>query len=208
MMIKQNEKPSWVFYPGWVVLNIVAVILAWYISWAIISQITAIVGGRIMIGGQSRITEDALFVYVILPMIGLLTGIAQYILIRRYLPRMAWWIAFTFLGWLMPIALGRLISKFLTPNNDIISIMLGLFLIGVSIALPQWWLLRKRVSHAFWWIIAYGVSWGMLGALSNFTTEPFPVLLAVSLLPTIATAIVWWLFLDWFPSKPDYSISL
>ena len=198
-MIANNEKPHWLFYLGWVALNVIAVLMAWYIAWALISQITKIVGGTIHVGGQSRITEDFLFLYVLFPIIGLLTGILQYILLRRYLPRMAWWIAATFLGWLMPFATGFFILSVLAQKNDTFSIMLGMLLIGATVAVPQWWLLRQRVRYAFWWILAYGFGWWMTGLLNLVTSEPFPVLLAIALMPAIATGIACWLLLDWLP---------
>jgi hypothetical protein len=145
MMIANNEKPRWFFYLGWVVMNFIAVVMAWYISWALISQITNIVGGTIQVRGQSHITEDFLFLYLLFPIIGLLTGILQYTLLRRYLPHMAWWIAATFLGWLMPFVTGPFTIAILAQKNDTFSIMLGMSLIGATIVVPQWWMLRQRV---------------------------------------------------------------
>lgn len=193
------EKPDWSFYFGWVALNVIAVLMAWYIAWALISQITKMVGGTIQVGGQSRITEDFLFLYVLFPIIGLLTGILQYILLRRYLPHMKWWIAATFLGWLMPFITGFFILSVLAQKNDTFSIMLGMLLIGATVAAPQWWLLRQRVRYAFWWILAYGFGWCMTGLLNLVTSEPFPVLLAIALMPAIATGMACWLLLDWLP---------
>jgi len=201
MMITNNENPRGFFYLGWVVLNFIAVVMAWYIAWALISQITNIVGGTIQVGGQSRITEDFLFLYVLFPTIGLLTGILQYTLLRRYLPHMAWWIGATFLGWLMPFVTGSFIIQLLARRNDTFSIMLGMLLIGATVALPQWWMLRQRVRHASWWILAQGFGWGMTGLLNLVTSEPFPVLLAFALIPTIATGIACWLLLDWLPKR-------
>jgi hypothetical protein len=205
MMIANNGRPRWFFYLGWVVLNIIAVVIAWYITRAIISQVTNIVGDRIQVGGQSRITEDFLFVYLLLPIIGLLTGFIQYTLLRQHLPRMAWWIAATFLGWLTPFVTSFFITAFFTPNNGTFSIMLGMLLIGAAVALPQWWMLRQRVHHASWWILAYGFSWWMMGSLSLVTSETFIVVLAVALTPTIFTGIACWLLLDWLPNHEEKS---
>lgn len=200
MMIAKNEKPRWSFYLGWVVLNFIAVIIAWYIAWALISQITKIVGDTIGAGGQSHITEDFLFLYVLFPIIGLLTGILQYLLLRRYLPHLTWWIVATFLGWLMPFITGFFIRTIFAQKNDTFFIMLGLLLIGTTIALPQWWLLRQRVRYAFWWILAYGFGWCMTGLLNLVTSEILPVLMALALMPAIATGIACWLLLDWLPT--------
>lgn len=198
-MLSKNEKPPWFFYVGWVVLNVIAVVMAWYIAWALISEIIRIVGGTLQVGGRSRITEDFLFLYVLFPIIGLLTGIFQYALLRRYLPSMAWWIAATFLGWLMPFVTGCFIITILAQRNDTFSLMLGMFLIGVTMAVPQWWMLRVRVRYSPWWILAHGLGWSMTGLLNLITSEPFLVLLAIALIPAIATGIACWLLLDRLP---------
>ena len=207
MMIANNEKPRWSFYLGWVVLNFIAVVLAGSIAWILISQIVKIVGGTIQVGGQSRITEDFLFLYVLFPIIGLLTGILQYILLRRFLPHMTWWIAATFLGWLMPFITGSFILTVLAYKNDTFSIMLGMLLIGATVAVPQWWLLRQRVRHASWWLLAYGLGWCLVGSLNLVTSDPLPVLLAIALLPAITTGIAFWL-LDWLPQHESKSSPL
>jgi hypothetical protein len=183
------------------VLNFIAVVFAGSIAWILISQIVKIVGGTIQVGGQSRITEDFLFLYVLFPIIGLLTGILQYMLLRRYLPHMTWWIAATFLGWLMPFITGSFILTVLAYKNDTFSIMLGMLLIGATVAVPQWWLLRPRVRHASWWFLTYGMGWGMVGLLNILTSDPLPVLLAIALMPAITTGIAWWLLLDWLPNR-------
>ena len=199
MMKVPDEKPGLSFYLGWMLLNILAVVIAWYIAFAVLSLIIKIVGERIVINGQSRITEDALFMYVLLPIIGLLIGIAQYTLIRRYLPRIAGWIPVSILGWIMPFVIGFVVSSLFTPGNSTLWIMGGLLVIGAGISLPQWLLLRRRVSHSYLWIFAYGISWSLVGILNTFSNDPFAVLLAISLIPTAATAIAWWFFLDRFP---------
>ena len=202
MMIANHQKPGWSFYLGWVVLNFLAVVAAWFITWALISLITQMVGGTIQVAGQSRITEDFLFMVVLFPVIGLVAGLLQYLLLRRYLPRLTGWIPATFLGWLMPFVTGYFIVTVLGFNNDTFSLMLGLLLIGASVAVPQWWLLRQRVRHAFWWILAGGFAWGLVGLLNLVTSEPLPVLLAIGMLPAIATGMAFWLLLDWYPQQP------
>ena len=202
MMGIANEKPRWFFYFGWVALNVIAVIMAWYITWAIISQITEIVGDTIQVGGQTRIVEDYLTLFVLLPTNGLLTGILQYILLRRYLPNMIGWIAATFLGWLIPFVIGFIFSSLLVTGSGTPQIMFGLLILGVSVALPQWWMLRKRVQHAGWWVLVLGLGWGMVGSLDFLNvTSLFPVLLGIAFIPAITTSIACWLLLDRFPNR-------
>ncbi len=198
-MIPNNEKPRWFFYLEWIVLNALSVVIAWYIAWALISLIAMVIGDTIQVNGRSHITEDFLFVYILLPTIGLLTGILQYILLRRYLARISWWILATVLGWVLPFFLGSILTGLLAPNKSTFLIMLAMLLIGATIALPQWWILRQQVRHASWWILAFGLGWWMIGVLNRVTSEPFAVLLAIALLPTLGTSIACWLLLDWLP---------
>lgn len=185
-MIIANEKPGWSFYFGWVALNAIAVIMAWYITWAIMSLVTE--------------TDDSLLLYLLFPIIGLLTGIIQYILLRRYLPHMGWWIAATFLGWLMPFVIGFIFSRLFIPGSSTVRIVLGMIVLGTMVALPQWWLLRKRVQHAWWWVVVFGLAWGIVGLYDLLTLyELFPVLLGFAVVPAIATSIACWLILDWLP---------
>ena len=201
-MIADNGKPRWSFYPGWVVSNAIAVVIAAIISWTLVSLIQNVVGETIQIGGQTHITEDFLLVYVLFPIIGVLTGLTQYFLLRHYLSHMGGWIATTILGWIMPFVVGYIYSAIITPGRDISSawMILGLALLGACVGLPQWWLLRHRVHHAAWWILAYGFGWGMIGLLNNHTSDPFAVLLAIATMPAISTGFVCWLLLDWLPN--------
>ena len=194
MWIANYDKSRWFFYLEWVVLNAITVVAAGYAALALLSLITGVFGDTIQVAGQTHITEDFLLFYVFCPMIGLLTGILQYALLRRYLQHMAWWIAATLLGWLLPFGVGFVFTALIPrgPNPAIPWEVPGLMLIGMTIALPQWWMLRKRVHHAAWWILANGIGLGMVGVLNHLSTEPFAVLSAVVLMPAIATGIVCW----------------
>ena len=187
IMIIANEKPRWFFYIGWVALNAIAVMMAWYITFAIMDLVTG--------------EDDSLIFILLFPIIGLLTGILQYILLRRYLPHMGWWIAATFLGWLMPFVWFFIFSRVVIPGSSTVRIVLGMIVLGTTVALPQWWLLRKRVQHAWWWVLFFGLAWGMVGLYDLFSpSDLFPVLLGFAVVLAIATGIACWLFLDRFPN--------
>jgi hypothetical protein len=199
MLITLTEKPRWLFYAGWVVLHVVAAAAAWYLTWGAMKLVTQWVGDRIQVAGQSHITEDFLFMYVLFPAIGLVSGVLQYLLLRRFFPHAGWWIAATVLGWLTPFAVGALVISVLGRRNDTLSIMVGLLVMGMVIAVPQWWLLRRRVRYAWCWIPAYGIGWCLAGLLNLVTTEPLPVILAIACLPAVGTAFACWLLLDRLP---------
>ena len=204
MMQTDNRKPAWLFYPGWVALSAISIPIAWSITWAIVSRIVQVVGGRIQVAGQSHITEDFIGGYVLLPMLGLLIGVLQYLLLRRYLPRMVWWIPATFLGWALPLILLGLASVGWLPAlaiDPVWSGALGFALIGASIGVCQWLVLRRRIHRAALWVLASILGWGMSGLVSGETISSQLDVIALALLPPTAASVAWWLLLDKLPTR-------
>jgi hypothetical protein len=204
MLVEVNRKPEWFFYPGWIVLNAISIPIAWVISWGLISQVERVVGGTIQVGGQTHITEDFLLSYVFFPALGLSTGFLQYLLLRRYLPRMGWWIAATALGWPLAFVGIRLIpdTMFTALVADSMGfVVLAIVLVGGSIGLAQWLVLHQRVRHATWWILANVLGWGVAGLVGGGTISNLLDVLAFGLLPPIATGVAVWLLLDRLPQR-------
>jgi len=203
MMQADNRKPAWLFYPGWVALSAISIPIAWSITWAIVSRIVQVVGGRIQVAGQSHITEDFIGAYVLLPMLGLLIGVLQYLLLRRYLPRMVWWIPATVLGWALPLLLGLASVGWLPALaiDPVWSGALGFALIGASIGVCQWLVLRRRIHRATLWVLASILGWGMSGLVSGETISSQLDVIALALLPPTAVSLAWWLLLDKLPTR-------
>ena len=200
MVGTNNRKPEWMFYPGWVVLSAISIPLAWIIAWVFISQIEKVVGGMIQVGGQTHVTEDFLFLYIFPPVLGLLTGSLQYLLLRRYLPRMEWWIAATILGWLLFSLVLGLLSVFAFFPTTVPPALAGVFLGGL-IGLFQWWVLRQRVRLAALWILGSALGWGAAWLLTDGAISSKQEVLSVVLLPPAVGSIAWWLLLDKLPQR-------
>jgi len=203
MMQTDNRKPTWLFYPGWVALSAISIPIAWSITWAIVSRIVQVVGGTIQVAGQSHITEDFIGGYVLLPMLGLIIGVLQYLLLRRYLPRMVWWIPATVLGWALPFLLGLAFVGWLPALaiDPVWSGVLGFALIGASIGVCQWLVLRRRIHRATLWVLASILGWGMSGLVSGETISSQLDVIALALLPPTAVSLAWWLLLDKLPTR-------
>jgi len=206
-MITNIRKPSWHFYLKWVALSSVSIPIAFAISWALLSLLTEGVGHTIQVGGQPRIAEDFLLPYILYPALGLVTGSLQYLLLRRHLPRIGWWIAATTVGWSLGLIASRVLTRTLGNTltvNPIWFETLMTTLSGGALGLAQWLVLQKRVRHAAWWILANVLSWGVVGwgaaTLSNQMVFPAVVIMLV---PGCATVIALWLLLDWLPQRED-----
>lgn len=195
-----RRKPEWLFYPGWVVASTLSIPLAWLVSWAIISQVERVVGGTIEVAGRTRITEDFLLDYVFFPLIGLLTGLLQYLLLRRYLPRIGWWIAATALGWPLGFAVVYLAYVALPAAlhaGSTWSVVLALVWVGGATGLAQWLVLRRRILRAGWWILASALGGGLVGLIAGGVFTSLLELLLIGAVPAIVTAIALWWLLGW-----------
>ena len=205
MIITNNRKPNWFFYPAWVAVVSISIPITFAIYWVLISLVKESVGSTIQVGGQPHITEDFLLPYILWPALGLVTGFLQYLLLRRHLPRIGWWIAGTTLGWLLGLIADRVLYRTLYGTLDVSAIWfetLMTALAGGAMGLAQWLVLRQRVRHAAWWILANVLSWGVVGwgaaTLSNQMVIPA---VGIVLVPGIATSIALWLLLDRLPQR-------
>ena len=203
LSITTIRKPEWSFYPAWIFLTMLCIPIAFVIDLLILRVITSHVGDFIYVNGVRHITEDYLGMYAFVPTVGLLTGLVQYGLLRRYLPRMGWWVLATTGGWLLG-ALLLLISRWLNFwTSESFDVGLAFVVMGLSIGVGQWLLLRRRLPRAGWWIGANVVGWVLLGLITGDTLHQFD-LLAVGFLPTCVTAAMFWLLMNQAqPTEPQ-----
>jgi len=89
-------------------------------------------------------------------------------------------------GWLLGILL-VLLPDWLSWRNGYRDLDLAFLSMGLAIGIAQWLLLRRRLSHAGWWIAASVVGWGLLALLTGDTVDGFGSLM-LGLLPASATA--------------------
>lgn len=186
-MLTKNEKPRWFFYAIWILLTFLSVPIAFVLDLVILRIITGFVGDFIYVDGVRHITEDYLGISVFVPAVGLLTGILQYGLLRRYLPRMGWWVLATTGGWLLGVFLIA-IPGWLHLTQEPMNLDLAFILMGLSIGVGQWLLLQRHLPRATWWIAANVVGWGLVALLTVGNSIGQFGLFTLGLLPACATA--------------------
>lgn len=196
------KKPEWFFYPAWILCSMICIPIALGLDLIILRIIVSNVGDIINVDGVRHITEDYLAMYPFIPIVALLTGLLQYGLLRRYLPRMGWWVLAATAGWLMG-ALLILISIWLRPlTTEFLGIALVFVELGFSIGVGQRLLLRRRLSRAGWWIGANVVGWFLLSLMTVHPLYQFDILV-VGLLPPCVTAVVFYMLLNQVqPTEP------
>jgi hypothetical protein len=102
---------------------------------------------------------------------------------------MGWWVVATVGGWLLGVFLIR-IPGWLGWTNPLFSPGLALIVMGLSIGVGQWLLLRRRLSRAGWWIGANIVGWGSLPLIAEGNSIGQFELFTIGLLPACATALM------------------
>jgi hypothetical protein len=180
------KKPHGSFYAAWVLLTSLCVPVAFFLDVVILRIITNIVGDYIYVNGVRHITEDYLAIYPLVLFVGLLTGAAQYGLLHHTLPRMGWWVPATVGGWLLGLLLA--IMPGWLHLEKAFSFDLVLILLGLSIGVAQWLLLRRRLPKAAWWIVANILGWGCLALITPGNSVDQYGLFILGFLPACATA--------------------
>jgi len=187
-MDEKYKQPGWAFYPVWVTLSTIAIPFALGGTFEVLSLCERWIGDWVVVNGQKHTTQDYFFSFFLPPMIWLFTSVLQYVLLRRYLPKMGWWILATCVGGLFAVALIYFISFSLG----------GIYLPTWSIGLPsivisffQWLVLRLRLPHAGWWILANALG-ASIPALIGMPFNAAQYIISIGFFPSLATAPVWW----------------
>jgi hypothetical protein len=192
------KKPEWSFYPTWIILTLLCIPIAFFIDLVIMKVTSSIIGDFIYVNGVRHITEDYLSMYAFVPIVGLLTGLMQYGLLRRYLPHMGWWVLATTGGWFLGLLLILTSSWLNIWTFETINLDLAFIVMGLSIGVGQWLLLRRRLPRAGWWVGANVLGWALLGLITGDSMNQFG-LLALGFLPACVTAVMIALLINWAP---------
>lgn len=200
----KETKPGWSFYFGWLGVNVASSAFAFAGTLGVISLAKGIFGGTIQVGGQTHITEDFLFGIFFVLGFGLVAGVLQYLLLRRYLPRIALWVPLTFVGWLLSPFVLEMLTYVIKPSFEAYNywyVALQVLLIACCTALPQWWLLRRRVPRAGYYVVICVLGWEAAMVLGGPTVSSWTSVITYWLLPSGAAGMALWLLLAKFPRR-------
>ncbi len=128
-------------------------------------------------------------------MLGAAIGLGQWLVLRRYMPNLGWWILATAIGYTLPLELGQVM-----PLRDPVWLAgTAMFVtFGLALGILQWLVLRRCMPHCEWWIAFTLVGWLLafaltgIAILANLYVEPFD-LLGAFLVPigTSGIGMVW-----------------
>jgi hypothetical protein len=194
------KKPERSFYLVWIIVTFLCVPMTYLLSLIILQIITIMVGDFVYVKGVQHITEDYLALYVFIPILSLLTGMLQYGLLRKYLPRIRGWVLATVAGWLLGVLLIVLPGWLGRIKVPLINFDLTLLMMGLAIGFTQWLVLRQRLPRAGWWIAANVLGWGLVDLITPRNVFDQYGLLGLGFLPACTTAVMLALHLNRVPS--------
>ena len=187
-----NRKYSpidWLQWLWWVLATAIGSAIGWAALPLVLPSINAI----------ANVDEDQLFGILIAPLLGLVIGGSQWLVLRRHVPQAGWWVAASVIGYVAVLILASLSTNLrLTANEGIADDVVLTVVLGSVVGVPQYLVLRKRFPKAGWWILASGI--GMLSYLLGGAIPAHNLMELVRLGITIgalsgaATGIAWvWL---------------
>lgn len=189
----ENKKPGAEFYATWVLFSIVSGVAAFVIYMLIAKAYNAIAGDWIVVDGVRHIAEDYLLQYILYPIFGLFYGYLQYTLLRRYFPRMGWWVLATAVSlslMFLEMELGQSIVSALGMDPfSVLGVVIQLMLVGGFLGTAQWLVLRSHIPNTVWWIPANMVGWGLVGVSGNLGV------FSALVYPAVATGLALYLLL-------------
>lgn len=147
--------------------NLIASILLW-ILWVLLSVVGLSIGltiGLNLMGADW--TYRPFFILIGLAIGGLLTGVGQWLLLRRRVETTGKWILATLLGLPLGFFIGFWVSMFWV-NSFIISTVAGTFTGAL-----QWFSIHKTLKGSIKWVLVSALSWGLGVTGASFIFESY-----------------------------------
>lgn len=117
-------------------------------------------GGTVLGALSSEDTDVFTYPY----MGGLIVGVAQWLVLWRYIPQAGWWVPASAFGWVLGfLVCGSIIVHF-APLVVLIPVVHAV--LGVA----QWLVLRRHTQYAGWWVLASAISGVVLQAVASPAT--------------------------------------
>jgi hypothetical protein len=132
-------------------------------SWFFANFIGSTLGWVISSWFETRLNASiAILIYLLA--IGLSLALAQWLILRKFLPNSSWWPIITTVGWVSgyPIAFIFIMPVLALPTG--VSETLRLVLMCAWVGVLQWLGLRDHFHSSIWWILVNALG-GAVGAL-------------------------------------------
>jgi len=140
---------------------------------------------------------------------GTAIGLAQWLVLRRYVTASTQWDWTDGLSWAAGYILGLLLIQLLP--STVFAAFIGYFLFGVIVALVQWPVLRREIPQILTWVVASAVAWAIgywasQAVLSLFTDpliEPVVGTTVIAVTSGLVAGAITGVALIWIVRRPE-----
>ena len=144
--------------------------LAWFLASLIGYGLGMFLGAALAYGLFDRATFDGTMGITLGIVMGTIGGFAQWVVLQERIAGAGWWILASALGFATVFSMGGTVRP--NENPAMIGIRMAIAF-GLVAGVPQWIILRQKVTRAGWWVLAdiLGLLVGEMG---------FPLSIAIS----------------------------
>lgn len=138
----------------------------------------------IIVGAVSQVTMGAAI------------GLAQWLVLRRVLSGMGWWVLATLVGYSAGIVAPWIVNSL---EGGRLTGLFVLLIYGFVLGMAQWLVLRTHFHRAVWWVAfsmaAWALAWALTGlaVVAGIYVEPFDLLSAFLIPVAVAGGGIIWL---------------
>jgi hypothetical protein len=148
MINTKNMSNRWLLWLGWVVTSTLGFAVGIGLSFAV----------------PHAVSETAASVAF-----GLLTGLVQWLVLRKIFSQSGWWILANVLGIPLGFAATNAVhGTILWDGSPLLNGVLDFGIIGLVVGLAQWLVLQRHFRKAGFWIIVSAASWSVGGLVTWF----------------------------------------
>ena len=192
----QVPRHFWRTWLSWVAASTAAIVIGAVLLYALIPAAEAIVPG---------VNEDRLMGWALIPYMGLMLGVSQWIILHRRVRHAGWWILATAGGWSIVMAASALVMSVpgVAPGSEsVATITMPLSTLGAGLLLGvlQLPVLYRYLRWSPLWIVASAAGWLTMGLAIGKSIDRTPDILALGAIPAAFTGLALaWLWIDPVP---------
>lgn len=161
-----------------------------WLMWLLASTVGFLVGGAI--GGALFPAKDSVLGFTLaFGASGAVTGLAQWLVLRRRLSGAGWWVLATAVGFAtFGIAYGAIYAITGGAVSDAVGFAIVFVLVGAAAGTAQWLVLRRYVPRAGWWVPASTAGFATFGVVTAGAFEAVSPVVGVAIGVALVLLIV------------------
>lgn len=138
-----NVNKQKIYFLSMMEINKLNLLFLW-LSWMLMTG-----AGGTVVGALSGNADFFWFLF----MSGLIVGVAQWVVLRYYIPHAGWWVLASAFGWVLGIFVSLGTKTYLLKPTAI-----HYFVIFALLGVAQWLVLRCHTQYAGWWVLVSAIS--------------------------------------------------